>query len=114
MTREELALILHIQEAIQGISHHLQDCPDYGSYVQGQTIKRAVEREFEIIGEALSRLNKLNSDIEISSKRRIIDFRNLLIPGYDGIDDVQVWAVIQNNLPLLKKEIDALLPPEVD
>ena len=111
MTREEQALILHIQEAIQGIGHHLQDCPDYGAYVQGQTIKRAVEREFELIGETLSRLNKLNSDIEISNKRRIIDFRNLLIHGYDGIDDVQVWAVIQNNLPLLKKEIDDLLPP---
>ncbi|MBL7805464.1 MAG: DUF86 domain-containing protein [Saprospiraceae bacterium] len=45
----------------------------------------------------------------MSSKRRIIDFRNLLIHGYDGIDDVQVWAVIKNHLPILKNEVASLL-----
>ncbi len=109
MTREELAFLSHIREAIQGIAYHLRACQDYAFYVDNITTKRAVEREFEIIGEALTRLNKVNPNIEISSKRRIIDFRNLLIHGYDGIDDVQVWAVIQNNLPLLEKEIEDLM-----
>lgn len=109
MTREEQALLSHIAVSIAGIAHHLQACDDFSTYTKSLTIKRAVEREFEIIGEALSRLNKLNSDIEISDKRRIIDFRNLLIHGYDGIDDVQVWAVIKNNLPMLEIERTRLL-----
>ena len=109
MSREEQVLLSHIQAAIHGISYHLLECLDYNSYENNITIKRAVEREFEIIGEALSRLNKINPEIDISGKRRIIDFRNLLIHAYDGIDDVQVWAVIQNNLPLLEIEIDQLL-----
>lgn len=109
MTREELAFLSHISASIQGIAYPLRGCPNYAFSVDNITIKRAVESEFEIIGEALVRLNKVTPNIEISSKRRIIDFRNLLIHGYDGIDDVQVWAVIQNNLPLLEKEIEGLM-----
>lgn len=109
MLREELMLLSHIQEAIRGIDHHLSSCVSYNDYERNYTVKRAVEREFEIIGEALTRLTKLQSEVQISSKRRIIDFRNLLIHGYDGIDDVQVWAVIKNHLPILKNEVASLL-----
>ena len=49
-------------------------------------LRRAVEREFEIIGEAMSKIKKLDSTIAISSKRQIINMRNRVIHGYDKID----------------------------
>jgi uncharacterized protein with HEPN domain len=70
---------------------------------------RAVEREFEIIGEAMSRIEKLDLTIEISSKRQIISMRNRVIHGYDKIDNEIVWGTIVRHLPTLKLEIDNLL-----
>ena len=72
-------------------------------------LRRAVEREFEIIGEAMSRLDKLATDIQISSKSQIISMRNRVIHGYDKIDDGIVWGTIVRHLPIPKKEIEALL-----
>ena len=72
-------------------------------------MRRAVEREFEIIGEAMSRIEKLDSTIEISSKRQIISMRNRVIHGYDKIDNEIVWGTIVRHLHGLKFEIDNLL-----
>ena len=72
-------------------------------------LRRAVEREFEIIGEAMSRIEKLDSNIEISSKRQIISMRNRVIHGYDKIDNEIIWGTIVRHLPTLKSEIDNLL-----
>jgi len=72
-------------------------------------LRRAIEREFEIIGEAMSRIDKIGSDIIISSKKKIINMRNRVIHGYDKIDDEIIWGTIVRHLPLLKKEITNLL-----
>jgi len=72
-------------------------------------LRRAVEREFEIIGEAMSRIEKLDSTIEISGKRQIISMRNRVIHGYDKIDNEIIWGTIVRHLPTLKLEIDSLL-----
>ena len=72
-------------------------------------LRRAVEREFEIIGEAMSRIEKLDSTIEVSSKRQIISMRNRVIHGYDKIDNEIIWGTIVRHLPTLKLEIDSLL-----
>jgi uncharacterized protein with HEPN domain len=72
-------------------------------------LRRAVEREFEIIGEALYRIEKIDPDIEISGKRLIIGMRNRVIHGYDRIDDEIVWGTIARHLPILKAEISRLI-----
>lgn len=72
-------------------------------------LRRAVEREFEIIGEAMSRIDKFNPEITISSKRQIISMRNRVIHGYDKIDNEIIWGTIVRHLLLLKKEIAELL-----
>lgn len=72
-------------------------------------LRRAVEREFEIIGEAMSRMEKLDSTIEISSKRQDISMRNRVIHGYDKIDNEIICGTIVRHLPTLKLEINNLL-----
>jgi len=67
-------------------------------------IRRAVEREFEIIGEATKALLKRNNKIKLSSEKRTIGMRNRVIHGYDKIDDGIIWGTIKNHLPVLKKK----------
>jgi uncharacterized protein with HEPN domain len=77
-------------------------------------LRSGVERQFEIIGEALSRLYKLDQATlsEISGYRKIIDFRNVLIHGYDVIDDLLVWDAVKTKLPTLLREVKTLLGTE--
>jgi uncharacterized protein with HEPN domain len=80
-------------------------------YRADRLLRQAVERNFEIIGEAVSRLAKLDPDVaaRIGNYPQIISFRNVLIHGYDLIDDAQVWRVITNDLPRLEEEVSELL-----
>ena len=77
-------------------------------------MRSAVERQFEIIGEAMAQLAKLDSALasHISKYQRIISFRNVLIHGYADVDNRLVWDVIQTNLPPLSREVDTLLETE--
>ena len=74
-------------------------------------MRSAVERQFEIIGEAMNKLAGVDEETarRISEYERIIAFRNILIHGYAVVDDRLVWDVAQTNLPVLAKEVDALL-----
>ena len=74
----------------------------------------AVERQFEIIGEALAQLAKLDDVLvrRISEHRRIIAFRNILIHGYAEVDGRLVWDIIESKLPTLRRETEALLLSE--
>jgi len=71
--------------------------------------KRAVERNIEIIGEAMSRILKENSEIQISNSRKIVDVRNRIIHGYDSVSDDVIWGIVMKNLPVLQKEVEYLL-----
>lgn len=71
--------------------------------------KRAVERNIEIIGEAMSRIRKENSEIEISNSRKIVDVRNRIIHGYDSVSDDVIWGIVIKNLPVLQNEVEILL-----
>lgn len=71
--------------------------------------KRAIERNLEIIGEAVSRILKKEGNFTLSNSRRIIDTRNRIIHGYDSVSDDIIWGIVINHLPLLKSEIEALL-----
>ena len=72
-------------------------------------IRRSVEREMEIIGEAINRLLKIHPSIRITSAMKIVDHRNLIIHAYDSINNEMIWAVVTKHLPILKKEVESLL-----
>jgi uncharacterized protein with HEPN domain len=101
--------LFDIKESILSIESFLVGVTDFDEYQKNKMLRRAVEREFEIIGEAMSRLDKLDAGLMISSKKQIISMRNRVIHGYDQIDDGIIWGTIVKHLPVLKKEVDALL-----
>jgi len=80
-------------------------------YRANAMLRSAVERQFEIIGEALAQLARLDEKIvaRVSEHSRIIAFRNILIHGYAGIDERLVWDIVQSKLPVLRLEIERLL-----
>lgn len=98
-----------IYESIESIEKYLGGKLDFNVYLADKMLRRAIEREFEIIGEAMGRIDKLDSTIKISSKKQIISMRNRVIHGYDKIDDGIIWGVIVRHLPKLKIEINELL-----
>lgn len=81
------------------------------AYEQDAVIRSAVERNFEIIGEALNRIRRTDpaTAARIPEHDEIIAFRNLLIHGYDVIDHVRVWQVIEADLPRLQEQVQKLL-----
>jgi uncharacterized protein with HEPN domain len=83
----------------------------FSNYEQSRLLRSATEREFEVIGEALGRLRKLNPTVasQITSLDVIIAFRHRIIHGYDSVDDVIVWNTIQRHVPLLLTEAKRLL-----
>ena len=82
----------------------------FDQYRRDAMLRAAVERQFEIIGEAMARLARVDEAVaaRISGYRRIIAFRNVLIHGYADVDDRLVWDVVETNLPTLIEEINTL------
>lgn len=109
MPREILKYLLDIQESINSIYEYLGDKRDFNDYKSNKLLRRGIERELEIIGEATNRILKLDVIIDISNSRRIVDLRNWVIHGYDKVDDVIIWGVISKDLPKLKKQVDNLI-----
>lgn len=98
-----------INESVDSINSYLGETRDFNEYQNSKMLRRAIEREFEIIGEAMGKINKIDPKIDISSKRQIISMRNRVIHGYDKIDNEIIWGTIVRHLPILKKEIEKLL-----
>jgi uncharacterized protein with HEPN domain len=106
-TRKNLIDVLQATEEIQDFVRGM----DFKAYQNNLVTQRAVERDFEIIGEALNRIKNTNNELleKISEHHRIIGFRNILIHGYDVVDEAIVWQAVTNHLPILFKEIEEIL-----
>lgn len=109
MTEETKKYLHDILVSITSIEEYLGTTRNYHLYQQNKMLKRAVERELEIIGEAMSRILKIDENIAISSKLQIVGIRNRIIHGYDKVDDEIVWGTISRHLPILKNEIAVFL-----
>lgn len=109
MGNEVKTWLKDIEQAIEEINSFIPDVKNFIDFQQDVKTKRAVERNIEIIGEAMSRILKIEPNIKISNTRKIVDTRNRIAHGYDSVSDDILWGVIIRNLPDLEKEVKELL-----
>ena len=83
----------------------------FGEYAADKQFRWSVERGFEIIGEALSQLQKVDPATaqRITDYRKIVSFRNILIHGYAAVNHGITWDIVQTGLPALRKQLNELL-----
>ncbi|HAK63428.1 MAG TPA: hypothetical protein DCO82_09345 [Alphaproteobacteria bacterium] len=110
MPRDPKAYLWDICEAADAIQTFIADI-DLIAYRANPLIHSAVERKFEIIGEALNKLAKEAPDLarRIPEYAEVIAFRNQLIHGYAAIDHERVWRIAQISLPSLRSVTQTLL-----
>ena len=81
----------------------------FNEFCNDLCLRRAVERDIEIIGEAMNRILKEDRNIAITNSRKIVDARNYIIHGYDSLSADILWSIVINHLPKLKEETQILL-----
>ncbi len=94
-----------IEKAIAETIEFLPEPRNFLEFEKDTKTKRAVERNIEIIGEAMSRILKAQPNISISNSRKIVDTRNRIIHGYDSVSDDVIWLIASIYLPILDNEI---------
>lgn len=109
MKREIKKYLFDIKTSIDSINDYLGENRNFFEFQKNKLLRRGIEREIEIIGEATNRILKLDTDIHIENARKIVDTRNWVVHGYDKVDDVVIWGIVSNHLPKLKIEIEDLL-----
>lgn len=99
-----------VLQAARDIEQYTRDL-DRTGYLANGMVQAAVERKFEIIGEALSRLARSKSPVleNLSDHARIVGFRNVIAHGYDAVDHEIVWEAMGTYLPKLAAEVEHLL-----
>jgi uncharacterized protein with HEPN domain len=101
-----LKCILDIESVISEIeSFKLKANNDFSAFKSDMILRRAAERDLEIIGEAVCKILEIEPTIEITSVKNIIGLRNLISHAYDSIEPEMIWGIIQNNIPILSSEI---------
>jgi uncharacterized protein with HEPN domain len=109
MDNEVKTWLKDIEQAILEINSFIPEVKLFKDFENDLKTRRAVERNIEIIGEAMSRILKVEPDIKISHTRKIIDTRNRIIHGYDSVSEDILWGIIIRNLPDLEREVKELL-----
>lgn len=98
-----------VRRAIDEIESFLPEKRNFVAFQNDLKGKRAVERNLEIIGEAVQRILKLQPGFPITKARKIVDTRNRISHGYDSVSDDIVWAIVMRDMVLLKAEVKDLL-----
>jgi uncharacterized protein with HEPN domain len=117
MQHDARAYLSDIIESCEAIAAAVRDL-DLAGYEGNRLVRSSVEREFSIIGEAIAALDRVAPDVfkAITKARRIVDFRNQLPHEYPTVDDAIVWAIVENDVPVLHTECAVLIqrvtPPD--
>jgi uncharacterized protein with HEPN domain len=106
----------YLWDALQaaGLAQQFTSGRTFDDYLSDVMVRSAVERQLEIVGEALNQLAKGAPDVAalIPELRRVVAFRNILAHGYTSVDDALVWQLLTEKLPALERAIRAQLPDE--
>jgi uncharacterized protein with HEPN domain len=111
MPPETRKLLADAQQAARAILAHAGQLTP--QQYEGDVVARSlVERQCEVIGEALRRLERRDpaTFARIPNARRIVDFRNVISHGYDIVDPVVVCQIVRQHIPALLRELDLLVP----
>ena len=104
-----LKYILDIQSVIQEIETiKTKANNNFISFKTDIILQRAIERDLEIIGEAIRKIIEIDPTITITSAKNIIGLRNIISHAYDSVEPEMIWGIIQNNIPVLADEIKKL------
>ena len=110
MTEKQLKLLYDVKLAIDDIESYFQtESKTYENYKKNSLLKRAIERNLEIIGEAINRILKEDPSFPIENSLRIVGLRNQIIHGYDSVSDENIWGIVTIHLPKLKTDIDSMI-----
>ncbi len=101
--------LFDIIEAINSIDDYIGVPRQFNLYEQDKKLRRSVEREIEIIGEAVNRIKKEMPEFEIVNSQQIIATRNRVAHAYDAVDNAIIWGIVINHLPSLRIEVAKLL-----
>jgi len=106
MDNEIKTWLFDVLQSIEEIESYFSDKPKiFENYLKDIKTKRAVERNIEIIGEAINRILKKESTFMLDNAQKIIGTRNRIAHGYDKISDDLIWSILINHLPKLKAEV---------
>ncbi len=110
MQRDATGLLWDAHEAAAAIAQFLAGC-DENAYLADRLLRSGVERQCEIIGEALNRFSRIAPELaaRIPELSKAVAFRNLLIHGYATVDDGLVWRTATTDIPILRERLAALL-----
>lgn len=110
MTRDGAAFLWDMQQACTAIASFV-DGVVLEQYAVNLLLRSAVERQLQNIGEALGQLSKLDAELAkpVPRQRQLIGFRNVLVHGYAGLNNTEVWRVLHENLPELHDAVTRLL-----
>ena len=104
-----LKYILDIESVIEEIESIKQKTRnDFNIFSDDIILQRAVERDLEIIGEAIRKIIEINPNIQITASKNIIGLRNIISHAYDSVEPEMLWGIIQKNIPVLADEIRKL------
>jgi uncharacterized protein with HEPN domain len=99
-----------ILQSINEIDSYYDSKPKiFDEFVADTKTKRAIERNLEIIGEAVNRILKKDKNFNLDNAEKIVGTRNRIIHGYDKISDDLIWSIVIKHLPKLKDEVKTLL-----
>ena len=110
MDRSLKKYLQDILNAILEIEFFLESRPrEYETFCTDLLFRRGVERNIEIMGEAMNQALKINPNLPITSARKVVDTRNLVIHAYDSLREDILWAIVIRHMQLLKEEIEKIL-----
>jgi uncharacterized protein with HEPN domain len=95
--------------SIDSIYEYTGEQRNFNDFLANKQLRRSVERELEIIGEAVKRIHQIDSSIPIDNIRKIVGLRNLVIHAYDSVDNETIWGIVINHLPKLRDNVVRLL-----
>lgn len=110
MRPEARALLHDVEQAIERIGR-FRNGKSFDDYLADELLRSGIERQLEIIGEAVNKLSAVDPAVAagIAQRRRIVALRNILIHGYARIDDRVIWAVVERDLPVLSSDVQRII-----